>query len=143
MSEPEQNDLMRQLAVGLGLGSVAFGVAPILAPRFFARLFGLKVSRDSTASVAVRSVGVRDLVIGLGLWSAASHGGRYAPWILARALSDTGDALACTIALAQGADRRGFKSLTLLAAGAAAGGFALWFAARSQPPRDSVEQRAR
>ncbi|MBV9357935.1 MAG: DUF4267 domain-containing protein [Chloroflexi bacterium] len=139
MSDLEQHARLRQLASGLGLGSMAFGAAPILAPRFFAQLFGLKTALDPTASVAVRSVGVRDLVIGIGLWSAASHGGRYAPWVLARALSDTGDALACAVALAQGADRPGFKSLAALAAGAAAGGFALWLAARSQPEQGRLE----
>jgi Domain of unknown function (DUF4267) len=128
----EQDDLVRRLALGLGLGSVAFGVAPVVAPRFFARLFGVAVGDDPTTLVAVRSVGVRDLVIGLGLWSAAAHGGRYAPWVLARALSDTGDTLACAIALAQGADRRGFKSLTVLAGGAAVSGFALWLRARAE-----------
>ena len=126
------DDLVRRLALGLGLGSVAFGVAPIVAPGFFARLFGIAVGDDPTTAVAVRSVGVRDVVIGLGLWSAAAHGGRYAPWVLARALSDTGDTLACVVALAQGADRPGFKALTAVAGGAALGGFALWLSARSR-----------
>jgi Domain of unknown function (DUF4267) len=132
--DQQQDDVMRRLALGLGVSSALFGAAPVLAPRFFARLFGVGVSRsDPTTTVVVRSVGVRDLVIGLGLWSAAAHGGRYAPWVLARALSDTGDALACAVALAQGADRAGFKWLTALAAGAAVGGFGLWLGARSQP----------
>lgn len=126
------NDVVRRLAVGLGVGSIAFGLAPIVAPRYFARLFGLPVTDEPTADVAIRSVGVRDMVIGLGLWSAASHGGRYAPWVLARALSDTGDALACTLALARGAEGGAFKGLTALAGGAAVSGFALWLAARAR-----------
>jgi Domain of unknown function (DUF4267) len=131
----------RRLAAWLGLGSAAFGVAPLVAPRAFARLFGLAGADDPTTAVAVRSVGVRDLVLGLGLWSAATHGGRYAPWLLARALSDTGDTLACAVALRQGADAPGFKALAGLAAAAAAGGFGLWLGARSGYPATSSRSR--
>ena len=39
----------------------------------------------------MRSLGVRDVVMGIGLWSAAAHGGKYLPWLLARILVDGGD----------------------------------------------------
>src|SRR5437868_9917932 len=92
----------RKLAVGLGLGSIAFGMTPFLAPRFSARLVGVPLSDAPSAAVAIRSVGVRDAVIGMGLWSAARHGGNYGPWLLARALCDLGDSLAIGLAIAAG-----------------------------------------
>ena len=45
--------------------------------------------------------GARDIAVGMGLWSAAAHGGNYAPWLLARAICDGGDTLAALL------DRRG------------------------------------
>src|SRR5690348_4170420 len=82
------DSLLRKLSAAVGLGTVAFGVFPIVSPRAFAAVFGLRRPADATTEAAFRSLGVRDLAIGLGLWSAATHGGRYAPWLLARAISD-------------------------------------------------------
>src|SRR5215211_8800147 len=83
---------LRKLTTALGAGTTVFGVWPTLAPASFARAFGLPVSADAGALAAIRSVGVRDTVSGVGLCSAAIHGGRYAPWLLARLLVDASDA---------------------------------------------------
>ena len=123
---------IRSLSGYLGLGAIAFGIAPVIAPRFFARLAGIEADHP-TAVTAIRSVGVRDAVIGMGLWSAASHGGNFVPWLLARWLSDAGDTAAVGLALGSGADSPRFRLLGAIAAGAAATGVALWVAARSQP----------
>jgi hypothetical protein len=122
----------RTLATGLGLGSIAFGLGPLMAPRFSARLFGLPLADAPSAAVVVRSVGVRDAVIGLGLWSAASHGGNYAPWVLARALCDLGDSLAIAIAVAAGERNPRLLVLGAIAVGAAGGGLALRLAVPSR-----------
>jgi hypothetical protein len=124
---------VRQLSAMLGLGAAWFGAPPIVAPAFFGRLFGMDVAGQPALQTAVRSVGVRDVVIGVGLWSAAVHGGNVAPWLLARALTDTGDALATLIALRQGVRSRGFIGLSLLALAASATGWGLWIAARRLP----------
>lgn len=120
---------VRQLAAGMGLMVAVFGAAPLLAPRGFGRLFGIKSSGPAEVSV-VRSVGGRDVVMGLGLWSAAAHGGRYAPWLLGRLLTDGGDAVATGIAAAQGARGLRFLALGGLALAATAADAALYWLAR-------------
>ena len=125
LGEPE----VRRLAAGMGIAIVAFGAAPLLAPRGFTRLVGFKPSGPAETSV-VRSVGVRDVVIGLGLWSAAAHGGRYAPWLLGRLLTDGGDTAAVGIAAAQGAKGPRFLALCGLALAATVADAALYWLAR-------------
>ena len=77
-----------------------------------------------------RSIGARDVAMGAALWSAATHGGKYAPWLLARVISDGGDALAIGIAAAQGKRNPRFLSLGALALVATLGDTALWLMAR-------------
>ena len=121
---------LRQLSALLGLVAAAFGALPAVAPRFFGRLFGIEARRQPALEATVRSVGVRDVVLGLGLWSAAVHGGKLGPWLLGRALSDTGDTLATLIAIGQGARNPRFRALSLLALGASLVGSSLWLASR-------------
>ena len=128
---------LRQFAGVLGLGAAGFGALPLVAPRFFARLFGMDAGRRPAAEVAFRSVGVRDVVLGLGLWSAAAHGGKLGPWLLARALSDTGDTIAAWLAIRRGARSPRFIALSFLALAAAATGSALWLAARQLSARSA------
>ncbi|HEX8995251.1 MAG TPA: DUF4267 domain-containing protein [Ktedonobacterales bacterium] len=127
---PELTDeRTRWLAGALGLSLMAFGIVPAVAPRPFAWLFGLERPTPETASM-IRSIGVRDAVMGAGLWSAATHGGKYAPWLLARILSDGGDTVAVSIAAAQGQRRPRFLALGGLALAATAADAALWALAR-------------
>ena len=110
---------LRRLAATLGLATAAFGVTPLVAPAIFARLFGFPKPETSTAAM-MRSLGVRDVVMGMGLWSAAAHGGKYAPWLLARALTDAGDTLAVGVAASAGWRNGRFLALGGLALSAAA-----------------------
>lgn len=119
----------RRFAAGLGLATLAFGVPPLVAPRRFARIFGFAEPDAGTASM-MRSLGVRDVVMGMGLWSAAAHGGTYAPWLLARTLTDGGDAMAIGWATGSGWRNWRFYSLGALALGATALDAALYLAAR-------------
>jgi hypothetical protein len=123
-------DRLRTLVAGLGLGSFVFGVAPALAPRFFGRLFGLPVQAGRTVPTIVRSVGVRDAVMGVGLWAMARRRGDYGPWLLARALADCGDTLAVALAIRAGTRDPRFVALGALALGAAVYGVALYWATR-------------
>ena len=120
---------VRRAALGLGLATLAFGIPPLVAPRRFARMFGFTEPDAGTASM-MRSLGVRDVVMGMGLWSAAAHDGNFAPWLLARTLTDGGDALA--IGWAAGAGWRNWRFLGLgaLALGATALDATLYAAAR-------------
>jgi hypothetical protein len=119
----------RRLAAGLGLALLAFGALPAVAPKPFAWLFGLDQPTPETASM-IRSIGVRDAVMGVGLWSAAAHGGNYAPWLLARILSDGGDSVAVGVAAAQGQRHPRFLGLGALALAATLADGALWLLAR-------------
>jgi hypothetical protein len=126
-------DRLATLVAGLGLGSFVFGVAPALAPRFFGRLFGLPEWAGPTVPTMVRSVGVRDAVLGAGLWAAATRRGDYRPWLLARALADSSDTLAVALAVRAGAREPRFMALGALALGAAVYGIALsWATSRSR-----------
>jgi hypothetical protein len=109
---------VRPLVAGIGLVTIVFGALPVVAPRQFARLFGFPPPDLTTASM-IRSLGARDAVMGMGMWSAAAHGGKYLPWLLARALTDAGDALAVGAAVARGARQPRFVALGALALGAA------------------------
>jgi hypothetical protein len=122
---------LRLLATGLGLGSIAFGATPIIAPRFFGRLFGVDAAERPQVASVMRSVGARDVAIGYGLFSAANRGLPVAPWLLARLLCDGIDTIACAMAIRNGARSPRFLALTACAAGAAAGGALLYVRASS------------
>ena len=110
---------IRRAAAGLGLVTLAFGIPPLVVPGQFARLFGFAAPDPAVASM-MRSLGVRDIVMGIGLWSAAAHGGKYAPWLLARTLTDGGDTLAVGLAAGRGWRNPRFLALGALAVGATA-----------------------
>ena len=121
---------LRRAATALGAAAAVFGLVPAVAPRAFARMFGIPTDGGEPALSAIRSVGIRDLVMGAGLCSAAMHGGRYAPQLLARMLVDAGDALAVALAFARAGGNRSLGTLGLLALGAAGLDAVLWQAAR-------------
>lgn len=125
----------RGLATSIGLSMVAFGALPAVAPGAFARLFGF-APPDETAASMMRSLGVRDVVMGIGMWSAASHGGKYLPWLLSRILVDGGDTLAVGLAVAQGKRDPRFIGLGALALGAAVTEAAIYAIARANKGRE-------
>lgn len=116
----------------LGAGLVVFSLPAIVAPGRFGRLFGLPVSGHPAESVVYRSISVRDVVMGIGLISAARHFGRLAPWLLIRALCDGGDALAIGWAFLRGAGNRRLGALGLMALGAALYDAALYVIAKRE-----------
>ena len=126
---------LRTLTTALGAGTMLFGLWPALAPGSFARAFGLPTGASAGASAAIRSVGTRDFVSGVGLCSAALHGGKYAPWLLARLLVDASDALVMALECARGSNRQ-MGALGVLALGAAGIDFALWRAAKRIAARE-------
>jgi hypothetical protein len=126
-----EDKTLRGLAQLLGVGTLAFGVVPFVSPRVFSKLFGLKEPDEPTVEAAFRSVGARDIAVGIGMWSAAAHGGKYAPWVLARVLADGGDTLAALVAIRRGERDPRFLALTGMAAGAALFGGWLWSQARA------------
>ena len=121
--------LLRMLAASLGIGVALFSGASLVSPRRFARFFGISAPDPSVDSM-IYSVGARDVAMGMGLWSAATHGGKYAPWLLARLIVDGGDAAGIAVAVARGWRNPRFLALGGLALGAAACDTILWTAAR-------------
>jgi hypothetical protein len=121
--------LLRMMAASLGIGVALFSGASLLSPRRFAHFFGISAPDPSVDSM-IYSIGARDVAMGMGLWSAATHGGKYAPWLLARLIADGGDAAGIAVAVARGWRTPRFLALGGLALGAAACDAILWSAAR-------------
>jgi hypothetical protein len=70
------------LACGLGIFSIAIGVAELVAPRWIARRPGARVSPNM-----IRAFGVREIATGVGLLMAAKRG----PWLWGRVAGDALD----------------------------------------------------
>jgi hypothetical protein len=130
MSVFENDRVLRHLAAALGGGVAVFGLWPVVAPRGFEQTFGLPSEVHPGVVAALRSVGVRDVVSGAGLCSAAMHGGKYAPWLLSRLLIDGGDTLVMALASRQPGSNRRMAALGALALGAALVDVTLWRAAK-------------
>jgi len=109
----------RQDVRGAALGwfSVGMGLAGLLAPRQLARLIGADAESGSTAW-ALRAVGGRELICGVGLLSGA----RRANWAGARLAGDVMDLALITAAL----QSRRTNHERLLLAGAGVLGAASW-----------------
>ena len=112
---------VRLATIGIGLGATLFGLVPMVAPRYFCRMFDLPIDNSPAADVIVRSVSSRDMINGIGIISATIHGGRVGPWLISRAVADGTDAATIALAFASGA--RGWR-FALLGGLAAAGTFA-------------------
>jgi hypothetical protein len=134
---------LARLATALGVGTVVFGAAPLVAPGFFGRLFGIQSANEPSVATAIRSVGARDLVIGAGLLRALERQDAQAvgDWLLARVACDAADTVGVSIAVARGARSRGFLALGGLALGATLIGGVLRL--RWQTPSDSARARRR
>lgn len=117
----------RWCSAALGVIAAVFGVLLALFPRWGGRVSGIQHGDEPSVATAIRSIGVRDVVLGVGLWSAATHDGSYAPWLLARMLSDGGDGVGTLLAIRLGVKNRAFLRLSVLAWSAALSGGALWF----------------
>lgn len=122
---------LRQLTLALGATTTGFGLVGYLFPDWLVRAFGLSSEKAPTAEVLVRSVCARDAVSGLGILSATWHGGRVAPWLLARLLADVGDAVAVSLAVVRGARNLRLLALGALAVGAALADFLLYTSHRA------------
>ena len=122
---------LQALTAALGAGSVAFGLPPLLAPRFCGRVFGFASINQPDVATAFRSIGARDVAVGYGLWRAAQRGEDVAPWLLARLICDTTDTVGCAIAIGEGIRHPRFLTLTGFAALAAAGAALLFQQART------------
>lgn len=104
-------------------GRVAIGAALLVAPQAVTKGWvGADASRPG-AKLLGRSLGARDLVLGLGVLSALGRGDPQAKdWIRASAVADTVDAAATAVALRH-LPKRSALGVLVLATGAAVTGF--------------------
>jgi hypothetical protein len=121
----------RDLAVGLGRGRIAIGVASLLAPGWIGRAISGRGGSEASTNLFARMVGARDVGLGLGLLMALDRDAPVRGWLEASALVDGIDVAACL--LARGHLRAGMLPATtgLAATGAL---FSAWLSRRLDPP---------
>lgn len=103
----------------LGLMRIGVGVSCLVLPRLTARAWLAESRASSAAKLALRSLGAREIAIGVGLLAALEKNAPVRGWLEAGVMSDAADALIATGAAGIPASRR-----LLTIAGAAAA--ALW-----------------
>jgi hypothetical protein len=115
-----ERDQARQLAEAVAWGRIAIGVTALVAPTVPLRPWvGRDFAWQPRAKLLARSLGARDLALGIGVILALRHDGPVRGWVEGGALADTGDVLATLLSF--GKLPKGGRWLVLLsAAGAAA-----------------------
>ncbi len=115
-----ERDQARQLAEAVAWGRIAIGVTAIVAPTVPLRPWvGRDFAWQPRAKLLARSLGARDLALGIGVILALRHDAPIRGWVEGGALADTGDVLATLLSF--GKLPKGGRWLVLLsAAGAAA-----------------------
>lgn len=118
--------LVRAAGRVLGAGRVAVGAALVAAPGPVTRSWlGAEHEDDPGRAIAVRGLGARDIVLGIGTLVALRPGGdrrEAARWIEAGIVADLGDAGATLVA---GVDDAGRATALSIATGAAVAGAVL------------------
>ena len=89
----------REVARGISIARCAAGAMMMMAPRRMARGW-TGIDNDTVPTrMAMRSLGARDLAIGMGTLFALSHRGPVRGWVEAGMLADGADAINSLIAL--------------------------------------------
>lgn len=83
----------RAAALVIGAGRIAIGATFLVAPRRIARAWaGIDGTRAPAAGMVAASVGIRDLVLGVGLVRALQRDEGVRPWLCYGAAADAVDA---------------------------------------------------
>ncbi len=113
----------RSVARITAAGRVALGGALLIAPQVVTRGWTGPTGALPGAKLVGRGLGIRDLVLGLGVINALDRGDpRAQDWVRAGALADVGDAVATVLAYRH-LPRRSRFGVLVLATGAAVAGF--------------------
>jgi hypothetical protein len=109
----------RTLLTTLAAGRLAIGAALVAKPKSQVGagwVGGEEAQRPATA-LLFRSVGARDMALGLGTLAAARNGSPLRPWLLGATLADAVDLFA-TFAAGKAVPKAGKAAIVLLAGGA-------------------------
>ena len=115
-----ERDQARQLAEAIAWGRIGIGVAALVAPTVPLRPWvGRDFAWQPRAKLLARSLGARDLALGIGVLLALRHDAPVRGWVEGAGLADAGDVAATLLSF--GTLPKGGRWLVLLsAAGAAA-----------------------
>ena len=114
----------RQGACGLAIGRAAFGVALLIMPEKVAKGWLGEYAERPAVHALVRSIGVRDLVLGMIALHTVDHPDVGPRWLATCAVVDSVD-LVATVAARSDLPKAGVAGTALVAGGAAAAGFYL------------------
>ncbi|HEY4175974.1 MAG TPA: DUF4267 domain-containing protein [Kofleriaceae bacterium] len=112
--------LLQFVVTGMGLGRIALGLAPFVAPDASRRLLGFPAAHDSaTARLMSRFFGVRDIGLGVLAFYALKHPATAPFLFLFNAFMDAGDLFAISVPLVkrQGIDRAALLSAVFASIG--------------------------
>ena len=109
----------RTLLTTLAAGRLLIGAALVAKPQsqVGAGWVGGEEANRPTTALLFRSVGARDMALGIGTLVAARSGSPLKPWLLGATLADTVD-LAATFAAGKAIPKSGKAAIVLLAGGA-------------------------
>src|SRR3989454_6334285 len=121
MESPLDRDQARRIATSIAWGRIAIGVTALLVPSLPLRPWvGPATAKQREAKLLARSMGIRDVALGLGVIIAQRHDAPVRGWVEGGGLADTGDCLATLLAF-PGLPRAGRWAVLASAAGAVAG----------------------
>jgi hypothetical protein len=115
-----EREQARQLAETVAWGRIAIGVTALLAPTVPLRPWvGRDFAWQPRAKLLARSLGARDLALGIGVILALRHDAPVRGWVEGAGVADAGDCLATLLAFGK-LPKSGRWLVLVSAAGAAA-----------------------
>ena len=113
-------DKARQIAEAIAVGRIGIGIVALVAPTVPLRPWvGRDFAWQPRAKLLARSLGARDLALGIGVILAIRHDAPIRGWVEGGGLADTGDVLATLLSFGK-LPKAGRWLVLLSAAGAAA-----------------------
>jgi hypothetical protein len=117
-----EKDQARQIAEAIAIGRIGIGIVALVAPTVPLRPWvGRDFAWQPRAKLLARSLGARDLALGIGVMLALRHKAPVRGWVEGAALADAGDTLATLLAFGK-LPKSGRWLVLASAAGAAAAG---------------------
>jgi hypothetical protein len=115
-----EKDQARQIAEAIAVGRIAIGIVALVAPTVPLRPWvGRDFAWQPRAKLLARSLGARDLALGIGVMLALRHKAPVRGWVEGAGLADAGDMLATLLAFGK-LPKSGRWLVLFSAAGAAA-----------------------